>query len=105
MGNSGDVVTWHAESAGIWRVTMASPPANALSVPLLNGLHAALDAATAAGDVKVLVVSSALDGFFAAGADIKHLATIDGESFAAYGGQMRAVNARLAGAPWLSVAA
>jgi enoyl-CoA hydratase len=84
---------------------MASPPANALSVPLLDGLHAAIDAALAAGDVRVMVVTSALDGFFAAGADIKHLATIDAASFAAYGGQMRAVNDRIAAAPWISVAA
>jgi enoyl-CoA hydratase/carnithine racemase len=88
---------------------MTSPPANALSVPLLDGLHAAIDAAeaakNAAENVKVMVVSSALDGFFAAGADIKHMATIDAESFAAYGKRMRAVNDRLAAAPWLSIAA
>jgi enoyl-CoA hydratase/carnithine racemase len=99
------VVTWHTAAPGIWQVSMASPPANALSAPLLDGLHAALDAAQAAGDVKVMVVTSALDGFFAAGADIKHLARIDGESFTAYGGQMRAVNDRIAAAPWISVAA
>jgi len=105
MGQPKDVVTWQPAAPGIWRVTMASPPANALSVPLLDGLHAALNAAEAAGDVKVIVLSSAVDGFFAAGADIKHLATIDGASFTAYGDQMRAVNDRLAAAPFLSVAA
>jgi enoyl-CoA hydratase/carnithine racemase len=84
---------------------MTSPPANALSVPLLDGLHAAIDTAEAAKNVKVMVVSSTLDGFFAAGADIKHMGTIDAESFAAYGKQMRAVNDRLAAAPWLSIAA
>jgi enoyl-CoA hydratase/carnithine racemase len=99
------VVTWLSAAPGVWRIVMSSPPANALSVPLLDGLHAAIDAAEAAGDVKAVVVSSALDGFFAAGADIKHLARIDAESFAAYGGQMRAVNDRIAAAPWISVAA
>ncbi len=105
MGQPQDVVTRQPAAPGIWRVTMASPPANALGVPLLDGLHAALDAAEAAGGVKVIVVSSALDGFFAAGADIKHLATIGAASFTAYGDQMRAVNDRLAAAPFLSVAA
>ncbi len=105
MGQPQDVVTRQPAAPGIWRVTMASPPANALSVPLLDGLHAALDAAEAAGDVKVIVLSSAVDGFFAAGADIKHLATIDDASFTAYGDQVRAVNDRLAVAPFLSVAA
>jgi enoyl-CoA hydratase/carnithine racemase len=71
MGEPKDLVTWGPAAPGIWRVTMASPPANALSGPLLDGLHAALDAAGAAGDVKVLVVTSAVDRFFAAGADIK----------------------------------
>jgi enoyl-CoA hydratase len=102
---SHDVVTWEIAATGVWQVSMASPPANALSVPLLDGLHAALDAAEAAGNVKVMIVSSALDGFFAAGADIKHLAKVDAESFAGYGAQMRAVNGRIAAAPWLSVAA
>jgi enoyl-CoA hydratase len=105
MGQPKDVVTWQSAAPGIWHITMASPPANALSAPLLDGLHAALDAAQAAGDVKAIVVSSALDRFFAAGADIRHLAAIDAASFTAYGDQMRAVNDRLAAAPFLSVAA
>jgi enoyl-CoA hydratase len=95
MSSPKDVVTWQPAAPGIWRVTMASPPANALSGPLLDGLHAALDAAEAAGDVKVLVVASAVDRFFAAGADIKHMAAIDAASFTAYGDRMRAVNDRL----------
>lgn len=99
------VVTWTAESPGIVVVTMDRPPANALGVPLLDGLHAAIDAAEQAGDVKVMVITSARQGFFAAGADIKHLSTIDAESFLAYGDQMRAVNDRLAASPWLSIAA
>lgn len=99
------VVTWTTESPGVTVVTLARPPANALGIPLLNGLHAAIDAAEAAGDVKVMILRSELDGFFAAGADIKHLSTIDADSFLAYGNQMRAVNDRLAAAPWISIAA
>jgi enoyl-CoA hydratase/carnithine racemase len=100
-----EVVTWHTESAGITVVSLARPPANALGVPILDGMHAAIEAAERAGDVKVMIVSSALDGFFAAGADIKHMGTIDAQSFMAYGDSMRAVNDRLAAAPWISVAA
>jgi enoyl-CoA hydratase/carnithine racemase len=100
-----EVVTWHTESAGIMVVSLARPPANALGVPILEGMHAAIDAAEQAGDVKVMIVSSALEGFFAAGADIKHMSTIDAQSFMAYGDTMRAVNDRLASAPWISVAA
>ena len=99
------VVTWRRESPGVWVVTLDRPPANALGVPILEGLHAAIDTAERAGDVKVMIVTSALDGFFAAGADIKHMSSIDAKSFMAYGDTMRAVNDRLAGAPWVSIAA
>jgi enoyl-CoA hydratase/carnithine racemase len=99
------VVTWRRESPGVWVVTLNRPPANALGVPILEGLHAAIDAAERAGDVKVMIMTSALDGFFAAGADIKHMSSIDAKSFMTYGDTMRAVNDRLAGAPWVSVAA
>jgi enoyl-CoA hydratase/carnithine racemase len=100
-----NVVTWRYEGPGILVVTMERPPANALGVPILDGIQAAVDAAEAAGDVKVMVVTSALDGFFAAGADIKHMSTIDADSFLAYGDKMRAANDRLAAAPFLSIAA
>lgn len=100
-----EAVTWHTESQGIVIVTLERPPANALGEPLLDGMHAAIDAAEAAGDVKVMIIVSALDGIFAAGADIKHMSTIDAASFAAYGDKMRAVNDRLSDAPWISIAA
>lgn len=100
-----DVVTWETAGPGIMSVVLQRPPANALGVDLLDGMHTALDAAEKAGDVKVMVISSAIPGFFAAGADIKHLSSIDAETFTAYGDQMRAVNDRLAAAPFLSIAA
>lgn len=99
------VVTWSTASPGVVVVTLDRPPANALGLPILDGLHAAIDAAESAGDVKVMVVASALDGFFAAGADIKHMSSIDAGSFTAYGERMRAVNDRLTAAPWISIAA
>lgn len=100
-----DVVSWRDHAPGIVVVTMGRPPANALAPALLDGLDAAMDAAEARGDVKVMLIESELDGFFAAGADIKHLSTIDAESFMAYGSRMREVNDRLAAAPWISIAA
>ena len=97
------VVTWQVDTPGIMVVTLNRPPANALGLPVLDGLHAALDAAEAS--LKVMIVASAVDGFFAAGADIRHMSAADAASFAAYGDRMRAVNDRLAAAPWISVAA
>jgi enoyl-CoA hydratase len=86
-------------------VTLNRPPANALGLPILGGLHEAVDGIERAGDIKVAVLCSAIDGFFAAGADIKHMGTIDAASFTAYGDRMRAVNDRIAAAGFLSVAA
>ncbi|WP_227999437.1 enoyl-CoA hydratase/isomerase family protein [Nocardia australiensis] len=100
-----DAVIWETVEPGITAVTMQRAPANALGIPLLDGIHRAIDAAEKAGDVKVMVIGSALPGFFAAGADIKHLSTIDAETFTAYGDRMRAVNDRLAASPWISIAA
>ncbi|GGL17018.1 enoyl-CoA hydratase/isomerase family protein [Nocardia jinanensis] len=100
-----DVVTWSTAQPGITVVRLARPPANALGVPLLEGLHAAMDAAEKAGDAKVMVITSALPKYFAAGADIKHLSSIDASAFTAYGDIMREVNDRIAAAPWLSIAA
>lgn len=99
------VVTWVRSERGVFEVSLARPPANALGLPLLDGLHAAMDAAEAAGDVKILIIASQIPGIFAAGADIKHMATVDAASFTAYGDKIRAVNDRLAAAPWLSIAA
>ena len=99
------VVTWRRESLGVFVVTLDRPPANALGVPILDGLHAAIDAAERGGDVKVMILTSALDGFFAAGADLKHMSSIDAKSFNAYGDKMRAVNDRLAASSWISIAA
>jgi enoyl-CoA hydratase/carnithine racemase len=96
-------VSWHAASPGVLLVTLNRPPANALGPAVLDGLDAAIDAV--GHDVKVMIIASALDGFFAAGADIKHMSSIDAGSFADYGERMRAVNARITAAPWLSVAA
>ncbi|WP_037140449.1 enoyl-CoA hydratase/isomerase family protein [Rhodococcoides fascians] len=99
------VVTWETVRPGVMVVTALRPPANALGIPLLDGLHEAMDAADASGDVKIMVIASAIPGFFAAGADIKHLSSIDAESFTAYGDKMRAVNDRLVAAPYVSIAA
>ena len=91
-------------AGSIIEIALNRPPANALGPPLLEGLHKGLDAADAS-PAKVIVVSSALPGFFAAGADIKHMSSVDAESFAEYGDALRAAVERLAAHPALSVAA
>jgi enoyl-CoA hydratase/carnithine racemase len=85
-------------------ITLNRPPANALGMPIIEGLHRGLDAADTL-PAKVILVSSALPGFFAAGADIKHMSSVDAASFGAYGDALRGVVERLAAHPAVSVAA
>jgi enoyl-CoA hydratase len=88
----------------VLQIVLERPPANALGLPVVAGLTAALDAADAAG-AHVIVVSSALPRFFAAGADIKYMVSADLAQFSAYGDALRATLSRLAAPERLSVAA
>jgi enoyl-CoA hydratase len=105
MSDTSNAVTWSAVEHGVLTVTLQRPPANALGLPIIDGLNAALDAADADGTVKVIVVRSGIPGFFAAGADIKHMSSIDAESFTAYGDRLRATLDRLASADRVTIAA
>jgi enoyl-CoA hydratase len=97
------VVTWEDVADRVLAVTLDRRPANALGPPIIDGLNAALDEAERRG-TRVLLLESAIPGFFVAGADIKHLGSVDAASFTAYGDQLRAVVERLAAADLVSVA-
>src|SRR5688500_14870850 len=99
------VVDWETGADGIFTILLRRPPANALGQPIIDGLNAALDDADERGDVKVLVVASRVPGFFAAGADIKHMAAADSETFAAYGRARKEPLGRLAASNRVSIAA
>lgn len=91
-------------SGPILEITLNRGPANALGPAIIEGLHRGLDAADSL-PAKVIVVSSALPGFFAAGADIKHMSTVDAASFTEYGDSLRSAVERLAAHTAISVAA
>jgi enoyl-CoA hydratase/carnithine racemase len=96
-------VAWKRDEA-IVEVVLNGPPANALSPDIVGGLHAAMDSDEVA-HAKVIVVSSGVEGFFAAGADIKHMSSVDAASFREYGDGLRGAVERLAALPVVSVAA
>jgi enoyl-CoA hydratase/carnithine racemase len=96
-------VTWKRDGA-IVEVVLNGPPANALGPAIVEGLHAAMDSNDVAG-AKALVLTSAVSGFFAAGADIKHMSSVDAASFRGYGDALRSALDRLASLPLVSVAA
>jgi enoyl-CoA hydratase len=88
------VLTWE-EQDGVLHASIYRPPANALGPPLVDALVRLVDEFEN-GAAKVLVLSSAVPGFFAAGADIKHVAALDTEGFADYRDAARAPLERLA---------
>jgi enoyl-CoA hydratase len=96
-------VTWNRDGA-IVEIVLDRPPANALGLEIIDGLHAAMDYAQAV-DTKVIVLASAVDGFFAAGADIKHMSAVDPASFREYGDALRGAVERLVDLPSFTVAA
>jgi enoyl-CoA hydratase len=100
-----NAVTWRQAGAGIRVFTLRRPPANALGLPVIEGLNAALDDADAAGGVKVVVLASEISGFFAAGADIKHMSSVDAQSFLEYGDALRSALDRLASPDRITIAA
>jgi enoyl-CoA hydratase len=96
-------VTWTAEGP-VLVVRLAHPPVNQLGEPVLGGLSAALGAFEASA-ARTLVVHSGLDGFFAAGADIKLMADADRATLRGYGDSMRGVLDRIASMDRPSIAA
>jgi enoyl-CoA hydratase/carnithine racemase len=84
-----------SQQGAVMHFAMARGPANALGLPLVEALGTALDAFEA-GDAGVLVISSALPGFFAAGADLKYISTLDEEGFRRYRDALRSPIERLA---------
>lgn len=103
--STSDIVTTKRLGEHVLEVTMNRGPANALAPDLLAALDEACQVADETEGIKFVIFRSAVDGFFAAGADIKHMRTIDAQSFSEYGDQMRAVNDRIEGADWISIAA
>ncbi|MCW3039268.1 MAG: echA4 [Solirubrobacterales bacterium] len=89
-------VVRQAVSGRVLHVVLDRPPANALGAPIIAGLAEVADVLERDPGVKVAVVSSALDGFFAAGADIKQMGALTPESFAEYRDALRAPIERIA---------
>jgi len=81
---------------GAAAITLSSPPVNALTRPVIRGLEQALDGAEG---VRVVVLRSAVDGVFAAGADLELMRTASTAEFLGYLDELRAVIDRVAAFP------
>ena len=67
---SEQVVTFAADGK-VGRITLDRPPANSYEMEFMKQLGAAIDAAEADDNVRVVILQSASEKFFSAGADIK----------------------------------
>jgi enoyl-CoA hydratase/carnithine racemase len=61
----------YACAEGVGRIEMNRPPANSYHIDIIRALDAAITSAESDADCKVVVLRSALPGFFCGGADIK----------------------------------
>lgn len=103
MTEPAPALDWAAEGRA-FLIQLANPPANQLGRSLLDGLEAATDEFETSA-ARTLIVCSKLDGFFAAGADIKFMASADRTAFETYGADLRAILDRIAGLDRPSIAA
>ena len=99
------IVQWQQVNDATLLVSMHHPPANALGVPLIEGLRNAMDFADTLASLRTVVLASRLPGIFVAGADIKHMVSGDQEAFERYGALLRPQVERWASARWLTIAA
>jgi enoyl-CoA hydratase len=72
------------KSNGIAHVIMNSPPANAMSPDLMNQLDQLVGQLETDRESRVVVFRSALAKIFMAGADLKHLLSLDEKGFRGY---------------------
>ena len=72
------------KTGGVAHVILNSPPANAMSPKLMQQLDDVIKELTVDQDSRAVIFRSALEKIFMAGADLKHLLSLDGEDFRQY---------------------
>jgi enoyl-CoA hydratase len=98
-------LVWTESTEDALLLVIERPPANPLALDLVAALEAALDVADREAGNRIVIVRSALPGFFVAGADIKHMVDLDEAGFRAYGDSLRSAFDRLAAPERISIAA
>jgi len=95
-------MTAHEED-GVLHAVICNPPVNALSLSLVAALRE-LAEEFEQGSAKVLLLSSGVPGFFAAGADLKLMSDLSAQSLADYRDAVRGALEMLAGCHGPSIA-
>ncbi len=86
-------------------LTLDHPPVNVLSAPVLAALDRALAGVEAELDVRAVVLASASEKAFAAGADIREMRELDPERARVHGGRGQALTRRIERLPLPVIAA
>jgi len=86
-------------------LTLNSPPVNVLSRPVLEALRARLSEAEADPEARVVVIASAFEKSFAAGADIREMANLNRQQARVHGGRGQAVTRQIERLPLPVIAA
>jgi enoyl-CoA hydratase/carnithine racemase len=95
-------VTFEA-SGGVGMITLDNPPANSYDLTVMTEFSGAVDAAIAS-DARAVIVRSASEKFFSAGADVKKFLDGDVEANMAMIGVSQAAFRRMAAAPQIFIA-
>ena len=78
--SSGDLVDYSVNER-VAVIALNRPPVNAIDHPLLDALHSALRTAEADGNVRAVILTSALPGMFCGGMDLRMVAQGDVADF------------------------
>lgn len=87
----------------VLQVHLSSPPVNAFSLAMFDELHAAIRSARP--ETGALVLSSSVDGIFAAGGDLRYMAAADEAASKAYVQQCQDIYGELENPAFVSIVA
>ena len=86
-------------------LTLDSPPVNVLSMPVVEALSARISEAEADPEARVVVIASAFEKAFAAGADVREMASLDRERVRVNGARGQALTRQIEHLPLPVIAA
>ncbi len=92
--NSGDLVLQERQGRTLV-LTLHHPPVNVLSRPVLESLSSALSSAESDTSIRAVVLTSAAEKAFAAGADIREMAPLGPEEAHGHGGRGQALTRQI----------